>query len=56
MVVEIKQAVAVNFLYIDSHDALEMIIYCSYVMRLHKLNGVLGVYSCMIIYCYNLMS
>ena len=45
MVIEIKQAVAANFLYIESCDVLELIIYCSYMMRLNNLNDVLGTYD-----------
>ena len=42
MIVEVKQAVAAKFLTINSHDAIEMIIYCYYLIRLNNLKQALG--------------
>ena len=42
MVIELKQSVSIDFLVVDAHDAIEMLLYCHYLMRLYDVDKVLG--------------
>ena len=42
MVIKVKQRVTANFQQINSRDTIELLIYCNYLMRLKKLERIMG--------------
>lgn len=42
MVIEVKRSFATDFTVTDTHDCIEMILYCYYMMRLYNVEVVLG--------------
>ena len=43
VVIEVKVVIPVEFFKVKPHDCIELLIYCFYLMRLHKRDTILGV-------------
>lgn len=42
MIIEVKMSVPVDFSKLDNHDCIELLIYCTYIMSVHKIKTILG--------------
>ena len=43
MLIEVKKLVATNFLLIDIHDTIELLVYCHYTLNVHGQKSIAGV-------------
>ena len=43
VVIEVKVVIPVEFFKVKPHDCIELLIYCFYLVRLHKRDNILGI-------------